>query len=218
MISNMEALTDRLERFEIENRARERMPPPLAPPMLINHNDNQDEGDGSDDLDDDQVTLLGEPRRVGHGVVRRRGRGRAYQNIQRRAQQEASQFECNMRAIKFKIPKFFRKTDPKEYIKWEKEVENVFPCHNFTDEQKVRFYVSKLKDYAQTWWDKLMSRRRRNLEAPIDSWYEFKESMRKRFVPNHFQRDMAQELQALRQGSKSVERLLQRDGHFDGST
>ncbi|KAA0052105.1 uncharacterized protein E5676_scaffold565G00240 [Cucumis melo var. makuwa] len=50
-----------------------------------------------------------------------------------------------------------------------------------------------------------MSRRRRNLEAPIDSWYQFKEFMRKRFVPNHFKRDMAENLQASRQCSKSVE-------------
>ena len=57
------------------------MPPPLAPLMAINHNDNQYEGHGSDGLDDDQVTLLEEPRRVGHEVVRRRGRGRAYQNV-----------------------------------------------------------------------------------------------------------------------------------------
>ena len=50
-----------------------------------------------------------------------------------------------------------------------------------------------------------MSSRRKNLEAPIDSWYEFKESMRKRFIPQYFQRDMAQKLQALKQGRKSVE-------------
>ena len=50
-----------------------------------------------------------------------------------------------------------------------------------------------------------MSSRRRNLEAPIDSWYEFKESMRKRFVPQYFQRNKAQKLQALKQGRKSVE-------------
>ncbi|XP_038887118.1 uncharacterized protein K02A2.6-like [Benincasa hispida] len=110
-----------------------------------------------------------------------------------------------MGGIKFKIPKFFGKTDPEEYIKWEKEVENVFACHNFSDKQKVRFCVAKFKDYAQTWWDKLTTGRRRNLEAPIISWYEFKDSMRKHFVPNHFQRDMAQRLQALRQGNKSVE-------------
>ncbi|KAA0056489.1 uncharacterized protein E6C27_scaffold186G002680 [Cucumis melo var. makuwa] len=75
-----------------------------------------------------------------------------------------------MGAIKFKIPKFFEKTDPEKYIQWEKEVENVFTCHNFSDNQNVRFCVSKFKDYAQTWWDKLMSRRRRNLEVPVDSW------------------------------------------------
>ena len=34
---------------------------------------------------------------------------------------------------------------------------------------------------------------------------EFKESMRKRFVPQYFQRDMAQRLQALKQGHKFVE-------------
>ena len=50
-----------------------------------------------------------------------------------------------------------------------------------------------------------MSSRRRNLEAPIDLWYEFKESMSKRFVPQYFQRDMAHKLQALKQGCKSVE-------------
>ena len=54
-------------------------------------------------------------------------------------------------------------------------------------------------------WDKLMLSRRRNLEASIDSWYEFKESMRKCFVPQSFQRDMAQKLRGLKQGRKSVE-------------
>ena len=56
-----------------------------------------------------------------------------------------------MGAIKFYIPKFFGKTDLEEYIPWEKEVENVFACHNLSDEQNVRFCVSKFKDYAQTW-------------------------------------------------------------------
>lgn len=74
------------------------MPPPLAQLVVINHKDNQDEGDGSDGLDD-QVTILGEPRRVKHGVVRGRGRGRAYQNVQRRAQQEASQIDHNIDQI-----------------------------------------------------------------------------------------------------------------------
>ena len=50
-----------------------------------------------------------------------------------------------------------------------------------------------------------MSSGRRNLEAPIDTCFKFNESMQKRFVPKHFQRDMAQKLQALKQVSKYVE-------------
>lgn len=82
-------------------------------------------------------------------------------------------------------------------------MEFVFDCHNFNNEMKVWLCVAKFIQYAQTWWDKLMSSRRRNLEAPIDSWYEFKKSMRRRFV--HFHKDNAQRLQSLKQGSKSVE-------------
>ena len=58
-------------------------------------------------------------------------------------------------------------------------VESVFNCHNFSDEKKVLLCDAQFKQYAQIWWDKLMSSRRRNLEEPIDSWYEFKESMQK---------------------------------------
>ena len=65
--------------------------------------------------------------------------------------------------------------------------------------------IAQFKQYAQIWFGKLTSSRRRNLDAPINSWYEFKEAMRKRFVPQYFQRDMTQKLQALKQGSKSVE-------------
>ena len=39
--------------------------------------------------------------------------------------------------------------------------------------------------------------RRRNRERPIETWDEMKSLMRKRFIPNHYYRDLYQKLQCL---------------------
>ncbi|RVW59802.1 hypothetical protein CK203_100612 [Vitis vinifera] len=48
-------------------------------------------------------------------------------------------------------------------------------------------------------------RRRRNYERPIETWEEMKATMRRRFVPSHYYRDLYQKLQSLTQGYKSVD-------------
>ena len=60
-------------------------------------------------------------------------------------------------------------------------------------------------DYTVVWWDKFVLSRRRDGERPIETWREMKALMRKRFVPNHYYRDLYQKLQRLMQGSKCVE-------------
>ena len=107
------------------------------------------EGDSSDEGEDGQVTLVaarGERRVV---------RGRGHHNFQRRAPREEC-IEHNVGSIKLKLPKFYGKTDPEEYLEWEKTVKLIFDCHNFSYESKVRLCVTQFKQYAQTWWDNLM--------------------------------------------------------------
>ncbi|GKU99878.1 hypothetical protein SLEP1_g12658 [Rubroshorea leprosula] len=60
-------------------------------------------------------------------------------------------------------------------------------------------------DVYLEWEKKLVLSRRKNREHPIDTWEKMKTVMRKRFVPSHYYRDLYQRLQALSQGSKSVE-------------
>ena len=50
-----------------------------------------------------------------------------------------------------------------------------------------------------------MTSRRKNGERPISRWDEMKTVMRRRFVPNHYHRDLHRKLQTLTQGSISVE-------------
>ncbi|GKV34681.1 hypothetical protein SLEP1_g43035 [Rubroshorea leprosula] len=79
-----------------------------------------------------------------------------------------------------KIPPFQGKNDPDVYLEWEKKVELVFDCHNYSKEKKVKLAAVEFIDYAVA-------------------------VMRKRFVPSHYYCDLYQRLQGLTQRSRSVE-------------
>ena len=38
----------------------------------------------------------------------------------------------NLGSIKMKVPSFQGKNDPKAYLEWEKKMELVFDCHNYS--------------------------------------------------------------------------------------
>ncbi|XP_057811644.1 uncharacterized protein LOC131025876, partial [Salvia miltiorrhiza] len=67
--------------------------------------------------------------------------------------------------------------------------------------KKVKLAAIEFSDYALVWWDQMVTSRRRNSEPPIQTWQEMKAVMRKRFVPNHYYRELFNKLQTLRQGS-----------------
>ena len=64
--------------------------------------------------------------------------------------------------------------------------------------------VIEFIDYALIWWDQNVIIRRRSGERPLASWGEMEVLMRRRFVPNHYYRDLYMKLQGLNQGSRSV--------------
>ena len=104
-----------------------------------------------------------------------------------------------------KIPSFQGKNDLEAYLEWENKVEMVFYCHNYSEEKKVKLAVVEFTNYAIIWWDQLVTIQRRNQEHPIMTWNDMKVVMRKRFIPNHYYRDLYNKLQGLIQGSKSVD-------------
>ena len=100
-----------------------------------------------------------------------------------------------------KILIFKGKSDPEAYLEWEKKMEFVFDCHNYSELKKVKFAALKITDYAIVWWDQFCINRRRNRECPIETWDEMKRVMRQRFVPSHYYRDLYLKLQGLHQGN-----------------
>ena len=59
--------------------------------------------------------------------------------------------------------------------------------------------------YAMIWWDQIVINRMRNGDRPIQSWGEMKVLMRRRFVPNHYYRDLYLKLQGFNQSYKRVD-------------
>ncbi|KAH9792721.1 hypothetical protein KPL71_004248 [Citrus sinensis] len=142
----------------------------------------EEDGDDIDDFDD-QATI----------------------DMRRRDNRRARHIDRDLGSIKLKIPSFQGKNDPEAYLEWEKKVELVFDCHNYSEEKKVKLTTVEFTDYAIIWWDQLVLSRRRNRERPINTWEEMKAIMRRRFVPSHYYRELHQRLQSLTQGSRSVE-------------
>ncbi|XP_060196132.1 uncharacterized protein LOC132625489 [Lycium barbarum] len=111
----------------------------------------------------------------------------------------------NINSIKMKMPTFKGTRDPDLYLDWERKVEAIFDCHNYSEAKKVKLAVVEFSDYASIWWKKLTRDRQQDGEPPIATWAEMKRVMKKRFVPSHFQRDLQMRLRRLEQGTMTVD-------------
>ncbi|WZY86898.1 hypothetical protein YC2023_033282 [Brassica napus] len=127
----------------------------------------------------------------------------------RRDHDERRTYRDDLAGLKLKIPPFHGKVDPDAYLEWEKKMELVFNCKHYTNAQRIQIAATEFHDYALSWWDQLVTTRRLNQEYPVETWHEMKALMRKRFVPNHYHRDLHQKLRRLTQGSRSVEEYYQ---------
>ncbi|KAG7530867.1 Zinc finger CCHC-type [Arabidopsis thaliana x Arabidopsis arenosa] len=115
----------------------------------------------------------------------------------------------NLGRYKMKVPPFHGKNDPDAYLDWEKKMELVFNCHNFANVNRVKVAATEFYDYALSWWDQIVTTRRRNGEYPVETWEGLKLLMRRRFVPSHYHRDLYSKLRKLTQGARSVEDYYQ---------
>ncbi|KAI9180375.1 hypothetical protein LWI28_004199 [Acer negundo] len=155
--------------------------------------------------DDDRMSNVGTGRfRRGIG-----GRGGRFRNREdwygNRGDGYRERVYNNFGSIEVRIPTFQCKTDPEAYLEWEKGIELMFDCHDYSELKKVKLSAIEFTDYAIVWWDQLIVSRRRNGERPIETWEEMKTVMRRRFIPSHYYRGLFQKLQTLTQGSKCVE-------------
>ncbi|KAK5770645.1 hypothetical protein PVK06_046798 [Gossypium arboreum] len=68
---------------------------------------------------------------------------------------EQGRADDDLKNIKLSIPPFQGKSDPEAYLEWEKKIELVFECHNYSECKKVKLAVIEFSNYAMIWWDQL---------------------------------------------------------------
>ena len=124
---------------------------------------------------------------------------KAYQRRNERRRPRVRANDDNLSSIKMKIPNFKGTRDPDLYLNWERKVDVVFNYHNYSEGKKVKLVVTEFSHYAASWWKNFCRDRTDNRESPVATWNEMKRVMRKRFVPSHFQRDLQNRLQTLKQ-------------------
>ncbi|KAM7507219.1 hypothetical protein LguiA_017672 [Lonicera macranthoides] len=188
-LKRMQVKVDRVESTQIEQSGKSHNAQRSGRPQPRERRADFDNyyRDSFDDGDSDVDSVIAN-RRNG----RRFGRG-------------SNREDDNMNGIKMRIPSFQGKNDPEAYLEWVKKVELVFACHNYSESKKVKLAAIKFFDYALVWWDRLMIERKRSDEGPVETWDEMKWLMKKRFVPDHYYRELYQKLQGLTQGNRSVD-------------
>jgi hypothetical protein len=102
--------------------------------------------------------------------------------------------------VKFSIPPFNGSYDAKAYLDQEMTVEQKFSSHLVPEQHRVRQATSEFKDFALVWWNELGT-----LGLQPHTWYGLKTTMRQRFVPPSYQRDLHKKLQHLDKGDMSVQ-------------
>ena len=92
--------------------------------------------DDSDDYHEDEFEDEEDQASLNHDgkfVPRGKRRGKGFQ----RAPRWQDGTDRNLGNIKMKIPSFQGKNDPEVYLEWEKKVEFIFECHNYSEEKNV---------------------------------------------------------------------------------
>jgi hypothetical protein len=102
-------------------------------------NEYENEGDGENEEDLASEVGSGRHRRVRHERGHKWNPG-GQDGVDR-----------SLGNIKMKIPSFQGRTDLEVYLEWEKKIDLVFDCHNYSEEKKVKLAVIEFTNYAIIW-------------------------------------------------------------------
>ncbi|KAF7838912.1 hypothetical protein G2W53_007394 [Senna tora] len=124
-----------------------------------------------------------------------------------REQRERNVVDRNTGSTKLSIPPFHGKSDADVYIEWERKVELVFDCHNYSEEKKVKLAAVAFTDCAIVWWDQLI-----NLKQGSKSVEEYYKEMEIAIIRANVVEDREATMAHLVHMAMKVERPLKKGG------
>lgn len=94
--------------------------------------------------------------------------------------------------------------DPETFLDWKRRLERHFIHKGISDSQSFTYAMLKMSKLASLWLDQIQHDRDLLGKPRIDTWYELKLIMTKRFVPRHYKQTLYNQLSSLRQNNKAV--------------
>nr|KYP34976.1 hypothetical protein KK1_044010 [Cajanus cajan] len=89
------------------------------------------------------------------------------------------------------------------------KVEQLFTCHNVSEEKRVPMATLSFQGSVMHWWTSLMREKQIMREPSIKYWNELRSALRRRHIPPYFERELMDKLQRLQQRNLSVEEYRQ---------
>ncbi|KAI3453584.1 hypothetical protein Pfo_010247 [Paulownia fortunei] len=174
MRTELEQIHERMDKLEDESTKGQYQKTPFRqPPRRM-----QIGAQWSDVEDEEEWEELNEPQ------INRGRFGRGDKDIGRRRPKR----DDDLGSIKVKIPPFQGRNDPEAYLEWEKKMEMVFECHNYSENKKEK-----------------------NHERLVETWDEMKVIMRRRFIPSYYHRELYSKLHRLTQDPRVLMTNVEED-------
>jgi len=85
------------------------------------------------------------------------------------------------------------------------KVEQLFACHNVSEENKVSLATLSFQGNAMYWWIALERDRHLHKDPPIEYWNDLRGVLRRYHMPSYYNRELMDKLQRLQQKTMSVE-------------
>uniref|UniRef100_A0A151UGU0 Retrotransposon gag domain-containing protein n=1 Tax=Cajanus cajan TaxID=3821 RepID=A0A151UGU0_CAJCA len=76
------------------------------------------------------------------------------------------------------LPPFHGKDNVHDYLDWEIKVEQLFTCHNVSEEKRVPMATLSFQGSAMHWWTSLMKEKKIIREPSIKYWNELRSALR----------------------------------------
>nr|KYP54067.1 hypothetical protein KK1_000234 [Cajanus cajan] len=114
-----------------------------------------------------------------------------------------------VREPKVDLPYFHGKDDVEGYLDWEMKVEQIFTCHQVSEERKVSLVTLSFQGHAMYRWTSLVRDRRLYNDPSIQYWNELRSPLRRIHIPSYYTRELMNKLQRLHKKNMSVEEYRQ---------
>jgi len=93
---------------------------------------------------------------------------------------------------------------------WEMKVDQLFECHQVSEQRKVSVATLSFQGNAMYWWTSLVRERRLSNSPQVEYWNDLKSALRRRHILAIYNRELMDKLQKLQKKNMSVEEYRQK--------